>query len=299
MSLDGDAAPRVAAQRLRTGAWVRVRRGAYAATAGLSADTYLRRRQLVLARAVATVRQSAAAVVLSHDTAAVLWGLPLLDLPRVTSVVQNTRRAGNAADDVVRHRRSTAVQDAVQLRGLPVTSLARTVVDCACVLGVRAGLVVADAALAFGLDRHACADIVAGARGARGVRAARAVLDIADDGAESPGETLARWAVLRAGFPPPATQVAVDTHLGTFWLDLGWPEWRLGAEFDGMGKYADSPRAVVLAEKRRQEAIEEAGWRLLRLTFADVRSPQALAQRLLRALGERAPSLTPRRHLGC
>ena len=298
MTFDGDVAPGVAPSRVRSGEWVRVRRGAYTTAAALSEDTYLRERQLVLARAAAAVRQSRGAVVLSHDAAATVWGAPLLALPAATHVAQGTRRAGNAAHDVVRHRRPAAVLDAMELLGLPVTSLARTVVDCACLLGVRAGLVVADAAMASGLDRRASAAIVASDPGARGIRAARAVLAFADDGAESPGESLARWAILRAGFPPPETQLVVDTRLGTFWLDLGWPEWHLGVEFDGMGKYGDAPRAVVLAEKRRHDAITEAGWRLIRLTFADVRSPQALAARLIRALGPQAPSLTPRRDLG-
>src|SRR5665647_3975642 len=51
--------------------------------------------------------------------------------------------------------------------------------------------------------------------------------------AESPGESSARSVLLRAGLPVPQTQVRVDTPLGTFWSDLGWPEWRLLAEYDG------------------------------------------------------------------
>lgn len=299
MIVDGDSARGIAERQLRTGEWVRVRRGAYTPTAGLSEDRHIRGRQLVLARAAAAVRQLTGEVVLSHDTAATVWGLPLLDLPDVTHVVQRTRRAGNAADDVVRHHRPTATVDRETLHGLPVTSLARTVVDCACRLGVQAGLVVADAALAAGLKLGACADIVTSEPGSRGVRAARTVLTFADDGAESPGESLARWAILRSGFPAPQTQVAVETHLGTFWLDLGWREWRLGVEFDGAVKYAGLTRETLVAEKRRQDAIEEAGWRLVRLSFADVRSPQAVAARLLRARDGHSTPLTPRRALGC
>lgn len=297
--LDGDAAPGVARRHLSTGTWIRVRRGAYVPAATLTAEPHLRARQLVLARASATVRQSTADLTLSHDTAAVVWGLPVLEPPARTHLVQDLRRSGGAAADVVRHYRPGAALDRLQVHGLPVTTRARTVVDCALTLGVRAGLVVADAALASGLSRQDCADLVAASPGARGVRAARTVLEFADDGAESPAESLARWAVLRAGFPPPLTQVAVRTHLGTFWLDLGWPEWSVGVEVDGAIKYTEQTREALLAEKRRQDAIEDAGWRLIRLAFADLHSPQALAARLLRALAGRPVPLTPRRALGC
>ena len=69
--------------------------------------------------------------------------------------------------------------------------------------------------------------------GARGVRRARTVIELADDGAESPGETATRFVVLRAGLPVPRTQIEVTTRLGTFWADLGWEEWRVLVEYDG------------------------------------------------------------------
>lgn len=281
--LDGEMPADAARRFVRSGQWVRIRRGAYVAAADLSADRHLQERQVALARATAVVRQSRADVTFSHETAAVVWGLPLADPPTRTHLVQATRRSGEAADDVARHLRAGAASDRQHVRGLPVTSLARTVVDCACRLGVRGGLVVADAALAAGLDRESCTAVIERMPGARGVRDARTVLEIADDGAESPGESLSRLAILRSGFPPPVTQVAVETYLGTFWLDMGWPEWALGVEFDGAVKYDDLPRDVVLAEKRRQEAIEEAGWHLVRLTFSDLRAPETIAARLLRA----------------
>jgi len=163
--------------------------------------------------------------------------------------------------DVVRHHRPTD-DDRTVRHGVAVTSLARTVVDCACHLGPRGGIVVADAAPAAGLDRGACLDLLGRMRGARGVRTARALLAVADDGAESPGESLTRLALLAAGLPAPTTQVPVTTHLGTFWLDLGWPEVRVGVEFDGAVKYEADVATVLAQEKRRQEAVEEAGWAL-------------------------------------
>lgn len=153
--LDRDVSPGLAERMLRTGAWERLRWGAYVARDELSDDPHLRERQLAAARTVAVVRQADADPAASHASAALLWGLPLHRLPARTHVVQAVRRAGNAAPDVVRHHRPTD-DDRTVRHGVAVTSLARTVVDCACHLGPRGGIVVADAALAAGLDRGAC-----------------------------------------------------------------------------------------------------------------------------------------------
>ena len=118
------------------------------------------------------------------------------------------------------------------------------------------------------------------------MRVTRALLAVADDGAESPGETLARLAILRLGVVPPVTQVPVETGLGTFWADLGWPECRVVGEYDGVAKYTARGDAAdaVLREKRRQEAIEEAGTAVLRVVAEDCRRPDPLLRRLRRVL---------------
>jgi len=62
--------------------------------------------------------------------------------------------------------------------------------------------------------------------------------------------------------------------------DLAWPDLRLGVEFDGRGKYADP--GAYYREKRRGDEIEEAGWRLTRVSFEDLQDVQALVGRILR-----------------
>ena len=280
---------------VRTGEWARVRPGAFVEVASLDADPYVRERQVLLGRIVAVVAQSGPTTVVSHASAAAAWGLPLDRLPHRVEVLKPVRRAGNAASDVVRRVRSAHDLDAEQFRGLPVTSMTRTVVDCALTLGGRGGLVVADAALAAGVSRTACQALLARSSGARGIRAAREVVACADAGAESAGETRARWTVLVAGLPAPTTQLAVETHLGVFWADLGWPQWRLLIEYDGVAKYGNDAAAAVLAERRRQLAIEEAGWRVVRVTAADLRDREALPRRVLRLIPrDAAGAVTPR-----
>jgi hypothetical protein len=244
------------------------------------------RRRLALARLVALREQLAVSYVVSHESAALLWDLPLLTPPGRTHIVQHSKPTGRGASDVVRHVIDVPEDQRAIQRGHSVTTLERTVVDCAMTLGPHGGLVVADAALHAGADRASCRAILAGLAGRHGAPTARTVLDLADDGAESPGETSARFALLRAGLPAPETQIPVATHLGTFWADLGWRDWRLLVEYDGRVKYGAAGMAseAVVREKRRQEAMEEAGWRVVRVVKEDLRQPSGLVHRLARYL---------------
>ncbi len=259
-------------------------------------DPYAVTRGVALARVAATALQLRTPVVISHASAALLWALPAPTTQPV-HVIQRTKPCGRS-HGLERHTHRLGDTDVVTLGGLAVTQPVRTVIDCAGTLGARAALVVADAALHAGVDRAACIAMLAEMPGARGIVQARAVLELADDGAESPGESSARFALLAAGLPRPETQVRVETHLGCFWSDLGWPEWRLLAEYDGRGKYEarGSATDAVLAEKRRQDAIEEAGYRVMRITKDDLRTPGRLAARVIRAAppGALRLPLTPR-----
>lgn len=281
--------------RVRAGVWTTVRPGAYVDTPPTD-DPYAAARILALGRITAAMYQLETPLVASHSSAALLWGLPA-PTNRAVEVIQRTGPSGNARG-LVRHGHHLDDGHRATVSGLPVTAPVRTVVDCAMSLGSRAALATADGALHAGVSRGSCLALLERMSGRRGVVQARACLELADDGAESPGESCARFAVLAAGLPVPETQVRVETHLGIFWSDLGWPAWRLLAEYDGRSKYeaGGSAAAVVLAEKRRQDAIEEAGFRVLRITADDLRAPERLVARILRALPSRAVRLplTPR-----
>lgn len=261
-------------------------RGAYVSTAAAGLDRYAARARLDLAAIAAVGRRLTPAHTLSHASAALVWGLPLLTPPAQVHVTQPWSGNSETSPAVARHTNPLSPEERTERLGLTVTTLERTAVDCAMTLGPAGGLVVVDAALHRGADRDLCAELLARRGRARGVRIARAVLAVADDGAESPGESLVRLEVVRLGVVPPGTQVRVETDDGPFWADLGWPQWRVLGEYDGVAKYTATGTAVdaVLREKRREEAIAEAGFRVLRLTRADVAEPSRLAARLRRTL---------------
>ena len=168
-----------------------------------------------------------------------------------------------------------------------MTDLELTMVDCARSLPPLAGLVVADAALRAGADRERAFSLLDGSTGRNGVSRARAVIELADDGAESPGETATRFVVLREGLPRPETQVRVETRLGTFWADAGWDEWLVLLEYDGRAKYRSTDD--LIREKRRQDALLETGRRMVRVTREDIARPMPLVAGIRRLLPDDVP----------
>jgi very-short-patch-repair endonuclease len=273
----------------RDPAWQRLRRGAYLAPSeGGAAPAHVERRRLALARIRAVHVELRSPVWFSHTSAALLHGCDLVTASDQVHLVQRSRPHTHGDARVVRHHGEVQEVDRSEIAGIPVTGLARTVVDCAGLLPREDGLVVADSALRLGADRARVEELLAERAGRRGVARARDVLALADGRAESPGETLTRWHLHRHGVERPELQVPVVTPLGAFRADLGWPEARLLLEFDGYVKYsgggARAAADTVFAEKRRQDALEEAGWRVLRATWPDLRAPATLARRVRTAL---------------
>lgn len=235
----------------------------------------------------------------SHVNAALLWGCWTWRLAAEVHVTQLGHPKVRSGDRVLRrHWTDLPVRDRCALDGLPVTGLERTVVDCLRVLRESQGIVIADSALRIGARTEVLETILEESAGKRGVVRARRVLAAADVRSESPGESLVRWFAVDAGLPALDLAVPVATWLGAFWLDLGWPDLRIGIEFDGAVKYSGGrygePGERLLAEKRRQDALAEAGWTIIRVTWADLSDPERLVARL-RAARERARARrTPR-----
>ena len=281
---------------VRTGELTRVRRGAYLPTTVLDgAPPHARRRLEQLARVLAVGTQLPSAVV-SHASAALWWGLPLVRGSSGAVHVRQPHRPGaRRAKDIHRHGHELPDTHVCEHRGIAVTTLERTVVDCAMTMPTESALILADAALHGGASLPECQEILRSLGSRRGTARARAILEFADGGAESPGETRSRLLTLRAGLPRPVTQVPVVLPWVTYWADLGWPEHRLLVEYDGTAKYTANGTAAeaVLREKRREEEIIEAGYRVVRLVRDDLSSVAHLGARL-RQLADFGPPVRRR-----
>lgn len=280
---------------MRTGTLEKIRAGAYRRTPPRAAGSVpeAAARDLALARIAAIGRQLETPFWFSHESAALVWGCSVWKAPTRTHIIQTVRPHQQGDPQLTRHMMPLAPTDRARWRGVPVTSLDRTVVDCLSGLPPLDGLVIADSALRLGADRGAIAHQIDTRTGYRGIVRARTVLEYADRRAESPWETFVRYILVSNGLPRPDLQIPICTRRGWFWADLGWPEWKLLIEFDGFVKYAAAaggdPARAVFEEKRRQDAIEEEGWGVLRTTAADLRQPTTLVTRVCRRL---PPSVT-------
>jgi very-short-patch-repair endonuclease len=156
------------------------------------------------------------------------------------------------------------------LRGLIVTSLARTVVDIAASRPRAAAQWVVDQALARGVSRDEITGLVE--RGQRGARRVRQRVAQGDRRCESALESVIRLMLLDAGVPAFETQHEVrlpDGRLAR--LDFAWPERRVLLEADGIGWHG-APRPLH-EDRARQNALTVAAWRPVRVTWADSYEP--------------------------
>ena len=275
---------------VRRGELEHLRRGAYAPPEN-GLDQGAQHRRLVLA----TLPLLDGGVV-SHRSAAVLHGLPLpLDGPSLVDVTRPEATSGRRRGHVHRHATPLPADEVVTIDGLAVTDLARTVVDLGRSLRFADGVAAADAALHQGLAPDALVRALDRARGRPGVADARRVVTFADGRSESAGESHSRVLLHRLGLPSPALQLEVRDETGQLVgrCDFGWEEHRTVGEFDGRVKYGrllrpgQTAEDVVWAEKRREDALRDEGWQVVRWCSADLRQPALVGQRLHRAFRRR------------
>lgn len=275
----GDEA--VARDAVRAGLVRRVTRGVYRleearqfALAGYvhpADDAYLAR-----VRAVALTAR--APTVLSHESAALLWGMRLFGEWPTRAVVTVPPRSNAApTSDAVRHMHR--LDDVAVIDGMRVTTPARTVADCLRAADRRAAFELACTA-AFTprrgapiVDRAAVRSELEFSGSARGVRRARALLAGVTQGCESPAEARSLHLMLDHGFEIPEQQRRIVDEEGELFADFAWSGVGLVGECDGIGKLlpkgavAADPELVERAlrrEKRREGRLRTAGWDVTR-----------------------------------
>ena len=78
-------------------------------------------------------------------------------------------------------------------------------------------------------------------------------------------ETWLRLLIIRAGYPRPQTQIPVLSPDGRrrYYLDMGWADMELAAEYDG-DHHRENP-TVFAYDIQRSEDLDELGWTRLRI----------------------------------
>ena len=278
---------------LRHGRLLRIGRGLYAEAAGYAALSGDERYRVRIAGLAARNPE----LVISHQSAAAMLGLPLLNPD--TDLVHLTRpgRNGHRYNDVlVVHTGRLDANQVVEAGGRRCTGAARAVLDIARTTSLADAVVVADAALQRKLvTPHELTEQLLDAINHKGrPRAARALARV-DGRSESPGESVMRLGLDGFGLPPLELQIEIrdesDQLVGR--TDGGFIEHGVLLEFDGLVKYGallkpgESPSEVVVREKRREQAITDLGWLVLRVVWAELRDPRALARRVANAIARR------------
>lgn len=178
---------------------------------------------------------------------AVLAGLPAsaalgakwIDADTPVELIHTNRRPPGG---IVVHTDRVLSGEKVMVKGLPVTSPARTAFDIGRRWDLESGVQRIDALM--NATDVKVVDIEAVARRhprAGGLVQLRETLALVDSGAESPYESRTRLLLVAAGFPRPATQIEVFDGHGFFVgrIDMGWREYRVGVDFEGAQHWTD------------------------------------------------------------
>jgi predicted transcriptional regulator of viral defense system len=247
--------------RVRRGRLHQVHRGVYAV-----GQSRLTQRGRMWAAVLAC--GGADAAVLSHRTAAAAWDLR--PLPAGKLDVTSLRRSTSTGKlRVHRGQRLDPLDDVVrQPDGLPVTSVARTLVDLAGVLTAQQlERSCHRAEVLRRLDVSEVERLLASARrrGAGALRAALATLaPAAPDITRSELEERLLALVAGAGLPRPEVNAVVAGHE----VDFLWRRQRLVVETDGAATHL-TPTAFE-EDRRRDAALQVAGFRVVRFTWRQI-----------------------------
>lgn len=247
-------------RHVRQRLWVQVFRGVYRPrTQPPCAGTRLRAATLLLGDRT---------VVGSHHTAAQLHDIAVEQPPETHIIVPRESRI--RVSGLVAHRNTIppqAVSDPDT--GLLITSAARTALDLSLLCAPLDTLAILDRTVRHhvrsGGRRGASLDELASEfaehDNRKGIRQARALLRHVDPGAASPMESRARLRCIEAGLPRAGTQVPVRTPHGIRYVDIGWPQFKVGLEYDSLEHH--SGVETVRRDNRRHNQLAEAGWHVI------------------------------------
>lgn len=270
--------------RLRSGRWELVDDGVYRLTG--APRTW---EQRVMSAVLATGPEAVA----SHTTAAALLGIPGFHpsgRPEVTTPRAQRRRYDGAT---VHRSRLLPAGHLSSIRGIPVTRTARTLVDLAGPLHPKRVDRAVENCLSEGRVRidelRAVTGELAG-RGRAGIGVMRAILEAREPGyvaVESELEDRFLALVHDAGLPEPRRQVDVgDAESWVGRVDFAYPDARLLVELDGRRHHTGLLDRE--ADRRRDNRLVAAGWRVVRFTWSDVTTrPDDVVAVLRRLLSNR------------
>jgi hypothetical protein len=271
--------PRGVTHRVAAGRLHRLHRGVYAVGhTALGAG----------GRRMAAVLACGPGAALSHRSAGAAWGLRPTARARIE--VSTPRRARRERPGIEVHRvRNLPAEDVTEVDGVPVTTVARTLVDLAGVLPADAlARAVHEAEVLRLLDVAAVEAVLARSGGRRGTGRLRALLAAPATGPVRSVLEERFLALCRGGgLPAPRTNVWLPVDSGLVEVDAFFPHARVVVELDGAA--AHRTRRAFDADRRRDSALAARGLLVIRLTWTRVtREREAVVGELRRILALRS-----------
>jgi predicted transcriptional regulator of viral defense system len=231
-------------------------------------------------RFMAAVLACGTDAVLSHRSAAYLWGI--VDQWEEPIDVTAPNRRGRSPDGGAAHRDGSLQPiDKTTIHGVPCTSVARTVLDFAAVAPeweVRKA--VAQAEVLGVLDQSKLRALLKRSRRRRGVARLRLILDTIHPQTKRTRSELERLFLemcAKRAVPEPEVNVWLPTPDGRrYQADFLWRDSSRILEADSR-RFHDTDSSFV-SDRKRQQQLELAGWRVSRCTWEEVeREPRRLA----------------------
>ena len=205
---------------------------------------------------------------LSHRSAADLWGLR----PNASHLEMTVPKKRDGPPGVRLHRsRTLAPRDLTQHDGIPVTSVARTLLDLSAVVGAPGLATAIDRAERSGsFDLTALHDVLARANGRRGAGALRrAIAGYESSTQKSVLERRFKALIQTApDIPSPIFNAVVEGEQTAHEVDAFWPDQQLAVQLDGFEFHRT--RRDRERDASSDADLELVGHRVMRLTWDDV-----------------------------
>ena len=84
---------------------------------------------------------------------------------------------------------------------------------------------------------------------------------------------------MRAGLPTPQTQIRLNGRDGMrIRLDMGWPQWKVAVEYDGVQHWTDARQRSWDIE--RINLLESLGWVIVRVSAEMLSRPEIVVERV-------------------
>jgi very-short-patch-repair endonuclease len=240
------------------------------------------RRLSRMGRWMAAVLACGPDAVLSHRSAAVLWGI--LESARAWVDITMPRRLGRR-DGIRIHRATLAPDERTVEAGIPVTTVARTLLDLAAVLDRHEFSRVLERAEALRLsDTTPLVALMERHQGRQGTANLRAAMKERLRPAVTKSELERRFLTFvdKARLPRPETNVWLNIAGEWIEVDCLWRDQRVIVELDSRAYHQTT--AAFERDRRRDRRLHAAGWRPIRITDQALREERRSLREELTAL---------------